>query len=339
MNSFTIKNVFILFGLSLMLVASQVSAETINLRFSSAAPVMQTITGQIIAPWIDKINKAGEGKVKIKLYPAGALGKLKEQFDLVTGGIADLSYHIANVTPGRFPMTTVFSLPFMVPSGEKVSAAMWKTYQEEAKFREEYSEVKVLALFGHSGGHFYTANKPIRTMADFKGLKIRTSNPAVSEALKIWGAIPVSMPYTDVYQALERNILDGSVFIWEGMQVFKLKEVCKYCTVADLYTSPMMIVMNKDKWESLPSDIKKLIDGTTGLEMSMAAGAAYDKMEIPFRKMSLEQGMEEILLDPAEKMKLKQSTIRLREEWVKDYTAKGYPAQQILDTALRYINE
>lgn len=338
MKKLTTISVLVLAGL-LLLVVSNVSAKTIKLRFSSPFPTMQTITGKVIQPWIDDINEKGKGKVHIRLYPAGALGKAPEQYDLAEKGISDLSYHLSDYTPGRFPMTTVFSLPFMVPSGEKVSVAMWKTFGDEAKYREEYNKVKVLALFGHPGGHFHTVKKPIRAISDFKGIKMRTSNPAISEALKIWGAIPVAMPITETYQSLERSVIDGTVLVWEGMQVFKLNEVCKYGTVADLYTMPMMVVMNRDRWNALPPDVKELIESTTGLEMSKAAGAAFDNMEKPFRKLSLKAGMEEIMLAEDEKAKMKELTMPLRHKWVKDYTAKGYPAQQIMDTALKYINE
>ena len=329
----------ILLGMIFFSTASVVSAKEVQLRFSSPFPTMQTITGKVIQPWIDQINEAGKGKVHIRLYPAGALGKAPDQYILAETGVADFAYHLADYTPGRFPMTSVFSLPFMVPSGEKVSAAMWKTFQKEAKYKDEYDKVKVLALFGHSGGNFHTVKKPIRNMSDFQGLKIRTANPAISEALKIWGAVPLAMPITETYQSLERGVIDGTVLNWEGMGVFKLNEVCKYTTVVELYTMPMMIVMNKNKWDNLSADIKKLLGSTTGLNMSMEAGAAFDKMEKPFREKSLKLGMEEIILDPTELTKLKASTMPLRAGWVKEYTAKGYPAQQILDTAIKYINE
>lgn len=316
---------------------SWASAKEISLRFSSPFPPMQCVNAKVIQPWIDQLNASG--KVNVRFFPAGALGKAPEQYDLAEKGIADFSFHLADYTPGRFPMTTVFSLPFMVPSGEKVSEAMWKTFQTEPKYQEEYSKVKVLALFGHPGGHFHTVKKPIRTIADFKGLKMRTANPAISEALKIWGAIPVAMPITETYQSLERNVIDGTVLVWEGMHVFKLNEVCKYGTVAELYTMPMMIVMNQKKWDSLPADVKELIDSTTGLQMSMASGKSFDDVEVPLRGLSLKKGMEEIILDPAEKAEMKESTMPLREQWVKDYDAKGYPAQQIMNTALKLIGQ
>jgi TRAP-type C4-dicarboxylate transport system substrate-binding protein len=339
MKQISIKTILLFAGCMLLFVSSNTSAKTINLRFSSPFPAMQTITGKIIVPWIEEIHKASNGKVKIRLYPAGALGKAPDQFDLAEKGIADLSYHLSDYTPGRFPLTSVFSLPFMVPSGEKVSRAMWETFQKEAAYREEYSKVKVLALFGHPGGHFHTVKKPIRTIADFNGVKMRTANPSIYKALRLWNAIPVAMPITETYQALERNVIDGTVLVWEGMGVFKLNEVTRYTTVADLYTMPMMIVMNKNKWESLPPDIQQLIEDTTGLEMSMAAGAAFDVMEAPFRKQSLEKGVEEIILAPEELKKMKDSTIPLQKEWVKEMSDKGYPAQQVLDTALSLINQ
>ncbi|MCK5162304.1 MAG: TRAP transporter substrate-binding protein [Desulfobacula sp.] len=339
MKSITKTSVLFLIGLFLLLSTSPVVAKTINLRFSSPFPTMQTITGKIIQPWIDEINKAAEGKVHIKLYPAGALGKAPGQFDVAEKGLADFSYHLADYTPGRFPLTSVFSLPFMPPSGEKVSEAMWKTFQKEAKYREEYSKVKVLALFGHRGGNFYTANTPINTMADFKGLKIRTANPSISKALSLWGAVPVAQPITETYQSLQLGVLDGTVLPYEGMVVFKLNELAKYATIGNLYTMPMMIVMNKKSWNKLPEDVKVLIEKTTGLQMSMAAGKAFDDMEIPFRGICLKKGMKEIILDPSEYQKMKDSTLPLREEWVQEMEAKGLPGKAIFKTALGLVNE
>lgn len=340
MKCVSAKNLFLIvlsgiFFLSL----TPVFAKPIELRFSSGFPVQQTITGKIIVPWIEEINKAGEGKVSIKLFPAGALGKAPDQFDLAEKGVADLTYHLADYTPGRFPLTTVFSLPFMPPSGEKVSEAMWKTFQKEPKYQEEYSKVKVLALFGHPGGHFHTVKKPINTMADFKGLKIRTANPSISKALSLWGAVPVAQPITETYQSLQLGVLDGTVLVWEGMGVFKLNEVTKFTTVADLYTMPMMIVINKGVWEGLPDDVKTLLESTTGLNMSKAAGKAFDDAEKPFREMTIAKGTKEIILDPAELAKMRESTFPLREEWATEMEAKGLPGKAILKTALEFIEE
>lgn len=335
MECISLKRLFILvvsgiFALS----TTSVFAKTIELTFSSPFPVQQVITGKVIKPWIEEIEKASDGKVKIKLFPAGALGKAPESFDLAEKGIADISYHLADYTPGRFPLTSVFSLPFMVPSGQKVSEAMWKTFESEAKYQEEYSKVKVLALFGHRGGHFHTVKTPIRGLDDFKGQKIRTANPSISKALTLWGAVPVAQPITETYQALQLGVLDGSVLPYEGLVVFKLNEVVKYSTLADLYTMPMMIVMNKDTWNKLPKDVQDLIDSTTGLAMSSLAGKTFDDAETPFRAINMDKGIEEIILDPAELEKMKHITMPLRNDWVAEMEGKGLPGKKILETAL-----
>ena len=123
------------------------------------------------------------------------------------------------------------------------------------------------------------------------------------------------------------------------MGVFKLNEVTKFTTVADLYTMPMMFVINKGVWEGLPEDVKALIEGSTGLKMSMAAGKAFDDAEKPFREMTIAKGTEEIILDPAEFAKMKESTFPLREEWAAEMEAKGLPGKAILKTALGFIEE
>ena len=325
---------------ALLLSVNPVFAKTtIKLTFASGFPVQQVITGKIIVPWISEIEKLSGGEVQIKLFPAGALGKAPESYDIAEKGIADMSYHLADYTPGRFPLTSVFSLPFIVPSGQKVSEAMWKTFEKEPKFQEEYSKVKVLALFGHRGGHFHTVKTPIRSMTDFKGLKMRTANPSISKALTLWGAVPVAQPITETYQALQLGVLDGSVLPYEGLVTFKLNEVTKYSTIADLYTMPMMIVMNKATWNGLPKNVQELIDSTAGLKMSSAAGKAFDDAEVPFRELNLKKGIEEIVLDSAELAKMKEITMPLRDEWVKEMEGKSLPGKEILKTALEFTKE
>ncbi len=318
---------------------STVVAKTYQLKLASPFPPMQVITRTIIKPWAEEIEKVSKGKIKVKLFLGGALGKAPAHYDLAEKGIVDIAYHLHDYTPGRFPMTSVFSLPFMTPTAKIASEAMWKTYIQEPDFRKEYSNVKVLALFCHPGGDFHTVKKPIRSVADFQGLKIRSANSFVNDALKIWNATPVSMPITETYQAMERGVVDGTVLPWEGLGVFKLDEVTKYSTKADFYTMTMIIVMNKRKWESLPKDVQQMIDSTTGLKMSSHAGAEFDATDAPFRKRALSKGIEEIILPDSEIQKLEDLTIPLREKWVKDMESKGLNGKKVLATALKLLGK
>ena len=292
----------------------------------------------VFEPWSEKINKMTNGKVKVRFYPGGALGKTPDHYGLAEKGIADIIYILQDYTPGRFPMTSVFELPFMIPSATRTSRAMWKVYEKFPEFRKEYSKVKVLGLFCHPGGHFNTVKKPIRTLADFKGMKFRTASPHVTKALKVFGAVPVNMPITEVYTALDRGV-DGTVLPWEGNFIFKLAELLKYGTEADFYTMTMMVVMNKKRWNSLPGDVKKVIDETTGMAMSLECGRVYDASNEPMKQLCLKKGMQALQLPPAEKKRLEEVTIPLREEWVKDMEAKGLPGKAVLEAALEFLKE
>jgi TRAP-type transport system periplasmic protein len=316
------------------------TAETIELRFASPFSPRQTMIAKVFPRWAENVTKATNGKLKVSMFPGGALGKTPAHYSIAEKGVADIAYSLHDYTPGRFPMTSVFELPFMVPSAEKTSMALWKVFDQFPEFQKEYSKVKVLALFVHPGGHFNTTKKPIRSLADFKGMKFRTANPHVTKALKSFGAIPVNMPITETYMSIERGVVEGTVLPWEGNFVFKLAELLKYGTEVDFYTMTMFVVMNKKKWNSLPADVKKAIDANSGMVFSQDAGKTYDGARPFMKKMCLKKGMESITLPASEMAKLKALTAPLREDWVKEMEAKGFKsAKDVLAAAVKYVNE
>lgn len=334
-----IVSTFLIAGGAFLSAADQAAAETIELKFAQPFSPKHTMQTKVFEPWAEKINKMTNGKVKVRFFPGGALGKTPDHYNLAEKGIADISYVLQDYTPGRFPMTSVFELPFMIPSAEKTSRAMWKTYEKFPAFQKEYSKVKLLALFCHDGGHFNSVKKPIRSLDDLKGMKFRTASPHVTKALKSFGAVPVNMPITETYTALERGVVEGTVLPWEGNFIFKLAELLKYGTETDFYTMTMMVVMNQKKWESLPDDVKKVIDETTGAVMSAEAGRVFDNVRPVMKKLCLKKGMEAIQLPASEKEKLQALSMPLRQEWIKEMAAKGLPGEEVLKAAIQFLNE
>ena len=324
-------------GFMLIVVASTVSAKTIDLKFATGFSPKHTMQTKVFEPWAEKINKMSDGKVKVTFFPGGALGKTPDHYDLAEKGITDISYTLHDYTPGRFPMTTVFELPFIIKSATGTSKAMWQVYEEFPEFQKEYRKVKVLGLFCHPAGNFNSIQKPIKSLEDLRGMKFRTASPHVTDALKLFGAVPVNMPITETYTALERGVVEGTVLPWEGNFVFKLAELLKYGTETDFYTMTMLVVMNKRKWDSLPEDIKKIIDETTGMAMSAEAGKVYDQTNDPMRQLCKKKGMQSLQLPMEEKKKLEKLTMPLRDKWVKDMEAKGLPGKAVLDAAIQYI--
>jgi TRAP-type C4-dicarboxylate transport system substrate-binding protein len=330
---------FFIAGFIFLCDARIILAKTIELRFAQPFSPKHTMQIMVFEPWAEKIEKMTRGKVKVTMFPGGALGKASDHYSLAEKGIADIVYALQDYTPGRFPLTTVFELPFMIPSSEKTSVAMWKTFEKFPEFRREYSKVKVLALFCHPQGHFNTVEKPIRSLEDFQGMKIRTASPHVTKALKAFGAVPVTMAVTESYTALERGVVDGTVLPWEGLYVFNQAELLKYSTETDFYTMTMIVVMNKRRYDSLPKDIKKVIDQTTGIVMSREAGRVYDTMRPVYKKRCVEKGMQTIQLPPEDIKKLESLTMPLRQEWVEEMEEKSLPGKAVLDAAINFINE
>lgn len=326
-------------GCALFISAADASAETINLKFATGFSPKHTMQTQVFEPWAKQVAEMTKGKVKITFFPGGALGKAPAVYGVTEKGIADIGYSLQDYTPGRFPLTTVFELPFMITSATQTSRAMWKVYEQFPAFQKEYGKVKLLALFCHPSGNFNTINKPIKTVSDLKGMKFRTASPHVTQALKAFGAVPVHMPITEAYMSLERGIIEGTVLPWEGNFIFKLAELLKYGTETRFYTMAMMVVMNKKKWDSLPPDVKKVFEKTTGMAMSVAAGKVYDDTNAPMRARCVKKGMKVIQLPEAEKKKLQKLSEPIRSGWVKEMSQKGHPAKEILEAAIKYTQE
>jgi len=341
MRKTNVWSVFLVIAICAVFVlpSSGVYAKTIELKFATGFGPKHTMQTKVFEPWAAKLSEMTNGKVKVVFFPGGALGKTPDHYDLAEKGIADISYTLQDYTPGRFPLTSVFELPFMITTATQTSRAMWKAYEKFPELQKEYGKVKLLALFCHPAGGFNTVNKPVKTIEDLKGMKFRTASPHVTEALKMFGAVPVNMPVTETYTALERGVIEGTVLPWEGNFVFKLAELLKYGTETEFYTMNMMVVMNKRKWDSLPEDVKKAIDQTTGMVMSTEAGKVYDDTNGPMRDLCVKKGMQVLQLPLEEKKKLEALSMPIRTKWVEEMQSKGFPAQAILDSAVTFTNE
>lgn len=320
-----------------MLCVSASLAETYDLKLSHSFSPRHTMQVKVFEPWGEKINKLTDGRVKLTIIPGGALGKPGDHHALAAKGIVDIVYLLHDYSPGRFPVTSVFELPFMTPTAKTASEAMWKTFEEFPQLQKEYADYKVLALFCHPAGHFHTTKKPIKSISDFKGMKIRTASPSVTEALKNFGSIPVEMPITETYTSLERGVVDGTVVPFEGLGIFKLDDLVKYTTITDFYTVTMAVLMNKAKWNKLPADIQKIIDENSGLVMSSWCGTAYDAAEPPFKERAATKGIQFIEFSAGDKQKLHEQTLPLRGSWIKAMKARGIDGQPVLQGALKHL--
>ncbi len=223
-------------------------------------------------------------------------------------------------------------LPALAANSGELVRKYWKVYRKFMK--PEYKKVKVLAIWVGEAPVFMTRNKPIKTLADIKGLKIRTPSANQSRWLKALGATPVSFPVTQMYRALETGRVDALLVPPSVIRSFKIGEVAKYFTTgldAAFGRSPFFLVMNKKAWNGLESSHKIIIDRTTGAKWSAQATAIYEKAGAGGLKSVTGTGKHQILsFSDADKAKMKSILVKARAKFVDELESQGIPAKAII---------
>ena len=249
----------------------------VELKLASFVPPSHSIWVDPITPWSKEIESKSGGKMVVRLFPSMQLGgKPPELYRQMVTGIADIVFTLPGYTSGDFPMMSMSELPGTATSAEDGTRKLWSNFDK--LYGKEFADAKMLMLWNSDSASLMSRSKPIRTLEDMKGMRIRTPSAAQSAQLTALGATPVDMPVTQIYNALERGVIDATMIPLSAMLDFKLLEVVKYLTIdAPLGRSPFIVAMNKKRYEALPADMKKLIDSTTGLNMSLGGAKSYDK--------------------------------------------------------------
>ena len=300
----------------------------IELKLSHWVGVGHIHHKNVLEPWTKMVEERSKGRLKITIYPGGVLGKPVDHWDMVKDGIADIGWGTHNYTAGRFPLTSAGDLPFMFKTSKGGSRALWELYVKH--LQKEHEGVKVLWLFHTTTFHVFTTRKPVKTLEDLRGLKMRTAGGQVAAVAKQLGAIPVTMAAPEAYNALERGVVDGTIFPWEVMVSFKLSEVIKHATVVNLSAATFFITMNLKKWESLPPDLGKVIDDLGGAWAAEFSGAVWDKGDEDGLAAARKAGITIYPLPAAERQRWIQKAKPVEDEWVTSLEAKGLPARQVL---------
>ena len=317
--------------------ANSAESQPIKLRFAHFMPTKHP-QHKVMADWAKKIGELTDGRVTIKVFPGGALGKPQSQYPSCVKGVIDIAFTVPAMLPGRFPLTSFEDLPFLFQTGEQGSIVLWKTY--EKYLQDEYKEVKVLWQHTTEPGMIHTTKKPVRTLEDLKGLKLSCPNATSSNVVAKLGAVPVTGIITDFYEAMQRGVTDGTQLPMNTMAPFRFFEVLKYHTMTDLMLAGFAIVMNKKKYESLPADIKKIIDDNIGLEMAKTAGRAYDAEGRKGLALVEKNKNTIINLSKEERERWVKQTMPVREDWAQEMEQKGLPGrdllQYVVDLAAKY---
>ena len=321
-----------LIGLSHLAVADDV----VTLKLVHFLPAISNVQVNIFEPWCKKISDESQGRMKCQIYPSLQLGGTAAQLvDLARNGVADIVWTAPGYSPGRFPKTEAIELPGMIPlGGTRGSEVVWNFYQQQLK--DEYKDYKVLAMHADGGMNFHTRDQKIESAKDFEGLKLRAPNRTIASTLTALGAVPVAMPPAQVTEAISKGVVDGAAAVWENVVPTKISEVTKYHTdtPADrpaLGATALTLLMNKRKYDSLPQDLKDVLDHNSGSTLVTQIGGVFDEqIERAKEKVLAENGT--IVVMPLAAYDEAITKLKpLEAQWISN--AKGFDGKAIIDAA------
>jgi TRAP-type C4-dicarboxylate transport system substrate-binding protein len=327
----------------LALAAMAGQAQEVTLKVHHFLGPQSTQHTAMFGAWCDKLAKESANKLKCQIYPSMQLGGSPPQlYDQAKDGVADIIWTVAGYSAGRFPKIEVFELPFMMTNAEATSRAAWEYYDKYD--RDEFKDTHILAVHVHGPGNIYTTNKPIKTMADFKGLKLRAPTRLTNKMLAMMGATPVGMPVPAVPEALSKGVIDGAVIPYEVAPGIKVNELTKYTAEPDrqfnaLYTTVFLVAMNKARYESLPPDLKKVLDANSGADFSAFMGKTQAAADVPGKAQMLASGSQISVIPGPELDKWRKATDALDDQWAADITSKGGDGKKLLQEARDLIKK
>ena len=320
---------------------SLAAAQEVVLKLHQFLPAQANVPKHILDVWADKVEADSGGRIKIERYPAMQLGgKPPELIDQAIDGVADIVWTLPGYTPGRFPHAEVFELPFMMTNAEATSKAYYDIYDKYMK-DGEFKDVHVLSVWVHGPGVIHS-NKPVRTIADLNGMKLRAPTRIITGMLNDLGATSIGMPVPAVPEGLSKGVIDATVIPWEVTGALKVPELVHNHTEfpgASLYTTAFMFAMNKEKYESLPQELKDAIDSQSGEEFSALAGKLMQAADGPAREAAVALGNNIIELSPEEIQQWKDASAGIAPGWVEDMNGLGFDGQALLDQATALIAE
>ena len=315
------------------------SGKVIELKLNLGIPETHLRYRDIITPWIKEIEEKSGGRVKIKPYFAASLSSQEEAYDSTIKGLADISDGIQHVTPGRFPLSEVMLLGQAGEENKWSSLVFWDLYEKIPEIQNEYKDVKVLTLYVSAAEKLMT-NKPVHTLEDIKGQKIHISGRTKILMAKALGLSPVSIPYGDVYLAGQKGVIDGGVWPYELLQSRKFAEVVKYANNASLAFTEFFLVMNKEKWNSLPDDIKQIIDDASGKKLAKVADEGFRKFSQEALDWAIkEHNLEIVKLTPEEEARWAKALDTSSQQWIDEVTPKGLPGKEVYEAKMSLWNE
>ncbi|MEJ5374961.1 MAG: TRAP transporter substrate-binding protein [bacterium] len=309
--------------------------KTLKLKYSNFFPPVHPIS-KLSEEWCKAIEKATEGRVTFSYFPGSTLTPPMQTYDSVVKGIVDVGQSLLAYAPGRLPLSGVLTLPLGYKSGSqatRLSQAYYKQFKPK-----EFDDVQVMYLHGHGPGFFHT-KKLISTVEEVKGLRIK-ANAENAEIVSAFGGAPVTLPITETYDALQKGLLDGVLLPFEALKGWKFAEVVK-CSVENYgvsYTSPIYVIMNKEKWNSISEADRKAIERINE-QWNEKQAQLWDELDKEAKEFAIQKGVKVVGASKEEQAKTAEKMKPILDNWVKNMSAKGLPAKEALEFCQEYLRK
>jgi TRAP-type C4-dicarboxylate transport system substrate-binding protein len=314
------------------------AAQEVTLRLHQFLPAQANVPTLILDVWADRVEAASDGRIEIERYPSMQLGGSPPQLvDQAIDGVADIVWTVVGYTPGRFPRTEVFELPFMVEDAGAASAAFWQLYDSE--MRADFAGLELLGAWVHGQGLIH-ADREIRAPQDLRGVKVRGASRMVNQMLETLGGTPVGMPIPAVPEALSKGVIDAATMPWEVTGALRVPELVTHHTEFDgpmLYTITFVLAMNEEVYDGLPDDLRAVIDAESGLEFSVFAGETMVAADAPAREAALDLGNEVVTLSGASAEVWAEAAAPVYEAWTAEMEARGIDGAALIGEARRLM--
>jgi len=302
------------------------AGDTIELTYANFPPAA-TFPCVQMERWVKEIEKRTGGKVKIKTFPGGSLLQAKNIYDGVIAGTADIGNFAMSYQPGRFPVSEAMDQPLGFSSAKAGSLALFDLVAVNQP--KEFSDVKILTVFTAPPADVMSI-KPVKKLADIRKLELRVSGTG-ADILKALGGIPVAMPQSETPEALQKGIVKGSVSSLEVLKDMNYAAYCPYSINANLYLVSFAVVMNKQKYNALPADVKKAIDDLAR-EHAEWTGAYVDNHvteSIEWSKKTMKHS--NIALTDAERMQIEKLVKPVIDTYITRVSQKGINGKALIE--------
>lgn len=311
------------------------AADNVILRFGHIWPAVSGPHKQLVQVWADTVEKESGGKITVEVYPSATLAKPPAQYEAVKSRIMDATTTVLGYSANRFPLTQIAEIPGLTKSAIHGSCIVQGLFDERL-LDDEFKDTKPLFFFTHGQGLLHLKGHQVKVPEDLAGLRIRRPTTLVAQILENLAALPVGMPAPDSYQSISRGVIDGVAFPWEAALSFRLNELTDTHTeIGGLYNLVFATTMNKEVYDNLSDELKRVIDNNSGMKWAHKAGVLFDKLDTAGRQQALDAGHEIIVVkggveNPSWKPSLTQAT----NSYIDSLEDKGLPAAKIRDRAI-----